>query len=128
MLATKTSVNPSKPDGETRPILNFVRQPFKHLIAIVYEMSAPNSMERSTIAETKTSKGLLDLPAELRNRISEFVLLQDDAVVITSSTPQPAYLHVCRQIRTEAFEVFYTGNDFLLRVDDFDIKPFIPFL
>lgn len=86
------------------------------------------SMESCNASEIVSKKGLLRLPPEIRNRISELVLLEDFPIIVPPSEAQPAYLQVCRQLRKEALGTYYTGNSFLVQVDDFDVKPVVPFL
>lgn len=61
---------------------------------------------------------LLELPAELRNHIYEFVVLQESRVSIFTWLPaheedaQPALSLTCRQIRNECLPVYYDVNTF----------------
>lgn len=56
------------------------------------------------------------LPAELRNRIYELALLQDDSITISLNGKRrwrpPAHLSTCNQIRAEASSIYYAGNTF----------------
>ena len=61
----------------------------------------------------------LDLPAELRNRIYEFVLVEDEPIVLfdwnlrcTDYRWQPKLLRTCKTIRSEAGPIFYGQNTF----------------
>lgn len=54
---------------------------------------------------------LLALPAELRNRIYEYALIQDG---------QPALLLTSCQIRQESLQIWYNRNDFEVPVRDCD--------
>lgn len=64
---------------------------------------------------------LLELPAELRVRIYEDALLQEDRVEITKrSFAQPGLLRTCRQIRHEASTIHYNKNKFSVWALGFD--------
>lgn len=68
------------------------------------------------------SSPLLRLPAELRNRIYELVLVSPEPATIAgrknyfSSSPQ--ILRTCRQINNEATAILYSDNVAICRVDD----------
>lgn len=65
----------------------------------------------------------MDLPAELRNRIFRFALLQDRMIILSATSPSPpALLAVCCQIRSETIHVYYTENKFVLRFDDYNAE------
>lgn len=71
---------------------------------------------------------ILGLPAEIRNRVFSYVVVQDAAIVVTGDGPrEPALLSTCTQIREETLTVYYTLNSFLLIVTDFDALPLMPF-
>ena len=58
---------------------------------------------------------LLDLPAEIRNRIYHNVLIVDEPIVLKLIHPfivEPALLHTAKQVRNEALAVFYGANVF----------------
>ena len=60
----------------------------------------------------------LDLPAELRNRIYQDVLVEDEDVEIQRFAPhviKPALLRTQKQIREEALPVFWAANTFAVR-------------
>ncbi|KAK4575334.1 hypothetical protein LTR86_001188 [Recurvomyces mirabilis] len=61
-----------------------------------------------------TTSGLFSLPAELRNRIYEHVLLADQTVQVQAYGPSviPDLLQVNKQLRKEAGRVFCFGNEF----------------
>ncbi|KAK5111956.1 hypothetical protein LTR85_011703 [Meristemomyces frigidus] len=63
---------------------------------------------------------LLALPAELRNRIYEFALLEQETVHVDDNLRRPALLDTCRQIRSEALRLWYTENAFLFTIHDCD--------
>lgn len=57
------------------------------------------------------------LPAELRNRIYELVLVEGTVEVfrhIRKIWKSPALLHTSRQIRAEASSIYFGGNSFLI--------------
>lgn len=67
---------------------------------------------------------LFALPAELRNKIYEYALIDQDPIPlyfthradrITQSCPGPALLQVCHQIRFEATAMYYTNNTFTIK-------------
>lgn len=69
---------------------------------------------------------LLTLPAEIRNRIYEFALInidplatapQSNIIHASSSAIQPGLTRSCRQVRNETLKMFYTCNTFLLYCD-----------
>jgi hypothetical protein len=85
-------------------------------------------------AVTQTSL-FFKLPAELRIQIYEYALYRDDwddedenddycrsrsNIEFNENFQQPPLLLTCRQVRSEAIEVFYTITNFLLYIDDCD--------
>lgn len=78
------------------------------------------------------ARSLLDLPPELRNQIYELALVDDhgytrndvgDIMVTRDDYMQPPLLRTCRQIRSEASEVFQDGSFFSLRIDNLKLAP-----
>lgn len=83
--------------------------------------------------DSNTTSPLLALPAELRNRIYELVLIKEvcieviiyciDGCIIkelqsqhlANRVQQPPLTRTCRQLREESLSIFYTGNVFLIR-------------
>lgn len=64
-----------------------------------------------------TRCALLELPAELRNKIYEYALVEQWCIEIDRQNHlQPGLLRTCHQIRAEAIEMFYSENQFQLRV------------
>lgn len=55
---------------------------------------------------------LLELPAELRNRIYELVLLSPNKINVRKNFKPPGILAASRQIRSEAWKIFFAQNDF----------------
>ena len=76
-------------------------------------------------AQHTPSFPFLRLPAELRNKIYSLVLTTERPILV--STPRRfkaksmlALLSVCKQIRDEAREMFYAGNEFIFLARDDD--------
>ena len=70
--------------------------------------------KRSTGVFTTT---FLDLPAELRNEIYTYALVERIPIDVNHSRPylrEPAMLFVSRQVRPEALSVWYGENKFLI--------------
>ncbi|KAK3628798.1 hypothetical protein LTR56_018417 [Elasticomyces elasticus] len=74
-------------------------------------------------------KGLLALPAELREQIYELLVVKPRKCTITMlsnhdcfasevSASQPAISYVCHQLRHETLATFYSNNIFLAEVSD----------
>lgn len=59
------------------------------------------------------------LPAELRYQIWEYALLSDTEVLVSDTRYKrwrsPALLRCCRELRTEASGLYYTGNTFVFK-------------
>jgi hypothetical protein len=83
----------------------------------------------------KGASMLTALAPELRNRIWEFSLVEDEHLPINiwknsnwTHVTQPALLHTCRQIRNEAIATWYTSNTFVFKAcNSYDLKPYLPF-
>ncbi|PPJ50208.1 hypothetical protein CBER1_05208 [Cercospora berteroae] len=73
------------------------------------------------------SLGLLDLPADLRNIIYEYSLLQPGRIQITPGLKQPALLATCRQIRSETRLMWFWRNKFTYTAVDCNIRPLYAF-
>lgn len=80
----------------------------------VFSTNAQQTAQSSTSPPPeRSSSKLLGLPAELRNRIYRFALIEPKTIELDKSkwpAHQPAVLKTCRQIRHEALGVFYFGN------------------
>ena len=64
---------------------------------------------------------LLGLPAEVRNRIYRFALIENDVLELSATSPTPpGLLIVSKQIREETVAMYYTENRFILVIVDFD--------
>lgn len=67
---------------------------------------------------------LLELPAEIRNRIYREVLLSPEPVQVTENNyQQPSLLRTCSQIRSEASSIYYIESEFELVLENFDTTP-----
>jgi hypothetical protein len=83
----------------------------------------------------KKASMLLTLAPELRNRIWEFALVEDERIPVNvykdggwTHVRQPALLRTCRQIRDEAIGTWYTSNTFLFKAcNSFSFTPYLPF-
>ena len=73
---------------------------------------------------------LSKLPAELRNRIWEHVLIDDHSAIDidANSNAPPAVLAASRQIRKETRAIYYTRNHFVITVYDYDAAAVLPFI
>lgn len=71
------------------------------------------------------------MPAEVRNQIYRYTLVEvtdfeddDSWIVLDQSTAmQPALLRCCRQIREEAFSIYWEENAFWLVINDLKLAP-----
>ena len=74
---------------------------------------------------------LLGLPPEVRNRIFQYALIEEEEeeIELSANTPTlPALLTVCKQIRSETIFLYYTMNNFYLTIDDYDAAAALPSL
>ncbi|KAK4549798.1 hypothetical protein LTR36_005099 [Oleoguttula mirabilis] len=63
------------------------------------------------------------LPAELRNRIHELVLIQEPlSIDDTMTATQPPITYVCRSLREETTSIFYGSNQFNIDIWNEDIS------
>jgi hypothetical protein len=70
---------------------------------------------------TKESRGFLDLPPELRNKIYQLALKERTGRIAVDTTwKPPALLATCKQIRSESRCMAYVVNSFGLAVRDCD--------
>lgn len=74
----------------------------------------------TTAGKASTTCRLLELPAELRNRIYRDVLVSDHVGIEAHTFSQPAMLKTCCQIRSEATSIYYIESTFYVGADDFD--------
>ena len=71
---------------------------------------------------------LLDLPAELRNRIYHYALvLASGRMRISPAFRPPPLLLTSKQVREEALGIWYMNNTFLIIIQDCDCAPFRAF-
>jgi hypothetical protein len=77
----------------------------QHHAVIAGMDTATQEMEQSSDKEQSTC--LLDLSAELRNRIYEHVLLDEEITIIDKDFRPPALLQVNRQVRSETHRMYY---------------------
>ena len=73
-------------------------------------------MERSTRHEIQQTCRLLRLPSELRNRIYELILIQEDQIRMPAGRTEGdkrALLCTCHQIHDEAVGIYYGNNAFI---------------
>ena len=71
-------------------------------------------------AQTNSCK-LLELPAELRNRIYRFTLCNAAPIQFPrNGLEQPALVRTCKQIRSEAVAMYYIDNVFAMPAVRFD--------
>lgn len=68
---------------------------------------------------------LLGVPAEIKNRIWELVLVRRDEIFIEAgkNNQEPGLLRTCRQIRAEASEMFFTQNFFYVHCEIYVLAP-----
>lgn len=79
-------------------------------------------MDNVTTA-TRTSR-LLELPAEIRNQIFTYAVVQEEWVIIREDDcSKPTLLETCRQLRKEAEPIFYKHNTFAVRITNCKIRP-----
>lgn len=81
---------------------------------------AASTMETTDIAAAEVKCRLLSLPAELRNRIYEMVVVHQQPITMShrrrhrlTRTP-PAITRTCQQIKNESLPIFYEWNTFRL--------------
>lgn len=76
--------------------------------------------EAQDIAEAAACH-LLELPAELRNRIYRLVLHRNKHIqVATTGYEREDMLSTCRQIRQEAIKIYYYENTFRVTMPDWN--------
>ncbi|KAK5127544.1 hypothetical protein LTR85_006884 [Meristemomyces frigidus] len=74
------------------------------------------------MAEPSTDhSGFLKLPPELRNRIYEMVLVEEDFIHVTRQPSfEPPLLKTCHQIRDDALQIYFEMNAFVFYAPAFD--------
>ncbi|KAK5111957.1 hypothetical protein LTR85_011704 [Meristemomyces frigidus] len=72
---------------------------------------------------------LLALPPELRNKIYEYVLIDNaGVVVVTQATVQPPLLRTCTKVRSQALPIWYADNEFEVKIRDCDGSIYVKWL
>ena len=84
---------------------------------IQHDISHPQRTEMETPTQnapetTKAATSFMHLPAELRNMIYEFALLEQDSVDICAAEEPPALLSTSLAISREATPIYYGANTF----------------
>lgn len=75
-----------------------------------------------------TNSHLLDLPAELRNTIYRFALVDYQRITLHSTTTmEPPLLSTCHQIRNEASSIYWAENTFVIPIYHCNSDPLIKF-
>ncbi|KAK4613901.1 hypothetical protein CLAFUW4_09311 [Fulvia fulva] len=70
---------------------------------------------------TTTTCKLLELPAELRNKIYRYSICEKDGIEVPrTGREQPGLTRTCKQIRKEATAIYYLENIFLVDAPGFD--------
>ena len=71
---------------------------------------------------------LLELPAELRNRIYRLVLCKENPVrVISTGYEREGLLSSCKQVRQETLKIYYYENEFTIETHNFDSDNLLAF-
>jgi hypothetical protein len=71
------------------------------------------------VVEAATSRSpLLELPAELRNRIYEYAVAERRKIVVDNGVSEPPLTLVCKQVRQESIPIYYTNNKFSTKLKD----------
>ena len=75
-------------------------------------------------AATASPFRLLELPAELRNQIYRYAVVEQDWVHLNDhNSSEAAVLQTCRQIRSEAGPIYYGENVFAVTLTDYKVRP-----
>ncbi|KAK5681908.1 hypothetical protein LTS10_006442 [Elasticomyces elasticus] len=77
--------------------------------------------------QQRKSCHFLKIPGEIRNQIYEYAVVAPRVVLKANGPGEPAILRVCNRIRKEASSIYYTANNFELRLVDFNGAAFTPF-
>jgi hypothetical protein len=67
------------------------------------------------------------LPAELRNKIYHYALIEPDHIRIDEDMQIPGLFSVCQQTRREAMGMYYLKNTFGAEITDCDVRRCIAF-
>ena len=68
-----------------------------------------------------SSSALLTLPAELRNKIYDYALVEPDKIIVDEDLKLPGLLFTCRQTLQESLGIYY-GNAFFLKIKDCNMR------
>ena len=62
--------------------------------------------------------GFFDLPPEIRNRIYELTVINEQTITLAPRMQrlQTAVIEVCRQMRAECRELYWTSNTFVFAI------------
>lgn len=83
-------------------------------------MAAENTSPSTNVSFDSTCY-ILELTAELRNLIYEYTVTEDGAIAVgASGFTTPGLLLSCRRIRSEANEMFYASNKFMINAPDYE--------
>ncbi|KAK4621953.1 hypothetical protein CLAFUW4_07499 [Fulvia fulva] len=93
---------------------NFTREQLLEYRAYLMMIAGTTLVRVVRVANTDQQSRLLALPAEMRNKIYRFALVEEDAVRISPDVirSHSALLQVCRQMRQEASGIFYAEINF----------------
>lgn len=79
---------------------------------------APKEIADGGAAESR----LLRLPAELRNEIYRYTVIDDSAIIIdVHGFREPHLFMACKEVRKEAAPIFYAENKFQIDIEDYGI-------
>ncbi|KAK3723185.1 hypothetical protein LTR37_001908 [Vermiconidia calcicola] len=102
-------VSASKPNADNETSSSSSSEPKSH---------QQGRLDRPPAAQIQHSSRLLTLPAEIRNSIYEYALLEAGVLIVTAGLQQPPLLTACRQTRQETLELWYTRTTFEIVVVD----------
>jgi len=80
-----------------------------------FQLPPASGIRKQQSLHVQQQTPLLSIPAEVRNKIYQLSLVNEDVVLdvkILSTPTEPALLATCRQIRHEASSIFYGENTF----------------
>lgn len=100
-----------------------VISPSQRIFEIPSKMAAHPAMDTAM----KCQCPLLDLPGELRNSICRFVFTDENHMSLNKEdvTTRLPLLGTCRQIRSEAAEIFYAENHFVITAATDRMNPIV---
>ncbi|KAK5744422.1 hypothetical protein LTR17_002132 [Elasticomyces elasticus] len=79
-------------------------------------MALTGAWQIKTITASTGKCMLPTIAPELRNKIYELVLLEEDIICVDKKLRVPALLQVCRQIRTDTLAMWYERNTFCFTI------------